>query len=164
MADGYAFRMDDGTVIQVPFEKMIEQDAAGFITVDGQSARRIREDAPRKEAARAVTGLDRPIVSDALGFPMEQLGDFERDRQANGFTGVEFRPDPHVPQFCQVHVSSQKEWARYVKHRGMHDRNSRNGSGAALTQEQMDAAAARVREQYPVGQRFGQPAATNFLN
>ena len=94
--------------------------------------------------------LEKPIVSDACGFIQQQLGDFETDRVKNGFTGIEFVRDKDVPQFYQVKCNSRKEFARYVKHRGMCDRNSRNGSAAGITQKELDAAARLVKEKYPV--------------
>lgn len=94
--------------------------------------------------------LAKPIVSDACGFIQQQLGDFEVDRVKNGFTGIEFVRDKDVPEFIQVKCSSQKEFDRYMKHRGLHDRNSRNGSAAGITQKEMDEAERLVKERYPV--------------
>ena len=94
--------------------------------------------------------LEKPIVSDACGFIQQQFNDFETDRVKNGFTGIEFVRDKDVPQFYQVKCSSRKEFARYMKHRGMHDKNSRNGSAAGITQKELDDAMRLIREKYPV--------------
>ncbi len=139
----YLFRReDDGQVVEVDFATMMGQDAAGYITLpDGTPARRClhletERDGrpPRKESPY----LEKPIVSDALGFCEEQLADFEEDRRANGFRGVEFVRDPLVPQFFQVKCKSRAEHDRYVKHRGMVNR-SYNG-GVQLSQEDLDRA------------------------
>jgi hypothetical protein len=93
---------------------------------------------------------EKPIVSDALGFISDQLGQFEVDRVKHGFTGIEFVPDKDVPQFMQVKASSRSEWARYVKHRGMYDKNSRNGGGAVPSEKEFEELKARMLEKYPI--------------
>ena len=92
--------------------------------------------------------LDKPILSDACGFIEQQLGDFETDRVKNGFRGIEFVRDKDVPQFFQVKCSSRKEFDRYMKHRGMYDKNSSNGSSAGITEKEINEAAQRVKEKY----------------
>lgn len=140
----YIYRREDtGELIEVGFDQMMEQKD-GYITLhDGVLARRCVGLEVAKyggvEAAKyeaALGGKAAPIVSDALGFPYQQLQDFEADRVKHGFTGVEFTKDPHVPEFYQVRISSQAEWARYIAHRGMTDRNGANGGGATLTPDQ----------------------------
>lgn len=149
----YIFRREDnGELISVDFETMMGMDSLGYITLqDGIQARRSRaaeigievQSQDRKE-------LEKPIVSDSLGFGAQQLAEFEADRVRHGFTGIEFTNDPLVPEFIQVRCNSKVEWQRYLKHRGMSDFNSRNGSGATLTQEQMDEAKKRILEKYPL--------------
>ena len=87
-------------------------------------------------------------VSDALGFPIQSLAEQEADRAANGFSAIEFRPDPSVPEFVQVHAGSRKEMLRYAKHRGFVDQGK--SSSVYLSEEDF----ARAREM--VGRRFGE--------
>jgi hypothetical protein len=111
--------------------------AMGCIT-DGVVAREIRQSCRSVENREGIDPgdvLNKPMLSDSLGFTEHQFADFERDRVANGFVGVEFVRDPAVPQFFQVKCSSPAQWQAYVKHRGARDQNSRNGGGAALTPE-----------------------------
>lgn len=96
-----------------------------------------------------TNALNKPIISDALGFTEHQFQDFETDRVKNGHTGVEFIRDKDVPQFFQVKCSSPEAWSRYLKHRGMADRNSKNGSGARITQAELDKAEQQMLERYP---------------
>lgn len=143
----YLFRREDNdALIEVDFQAMIQQDALGAITLpDGVTARRCRHleqpvtVAPPKEGA--AVGLEKPIVSDSLGFTYHQLAAFEADRVQHGFSGVEFRPDPLVPGFYQAHFSGRAEWERYYRHRGYGDRNSLLGSAPALSQADLDRAA-----------------------
>lgn len=146
MSKKYKFRREDnGRLIQVSFERMMQADAAGYITLeDGVVARRCRDLEPplaRKAEPRIRTDtLEKPIVSDALGFPQQQFDDFEADRLANRFTGVEFRRDPQVPEFYQVHFSDRGTWKRYVKHRGYADRNGANTSKVLLSEREFEQA------------------------
>jgi|GEM_PF-2519987 len=143
----YRFRREDnGEVVEVDFATMMTQDVAGFITIDGVSARRIVAPEEKKPVKMSKAPIGRPIVSDTLGFPTKQLAEFETDRQAHGFRQVEFRPDPVVPEFCQVVCHSRDEYGRYVKHRGFVNANSIGG--VRLTQEELDAAADFVKRQY----------------
>ena len=131
-------REDNGEIVEVDFEKMMEQDAAGFIKLDdGVSARRV-QDLPRHEKKRRKKGVPEIPVSDALGFTAHQLAEFEYDRKSNGFSGVEFTPDPMCPEFYQVRFSSLKERDRYIRHRGMVDRNKTKG--AALSKGDFESA------------------------
>ena len=69
-------------------------------------------------------------------------------RSKNGFRGIEFVRDKDVPQFFQVKCSSRKEFDRYMKHRGMYDKNSSNGSSAGITEKEINEAAQRIKEKY----------------
>lgn len=148
----YQFRVEEGQpgageVVEVSFEQMMESEY-GFLTLpDGREARRVHNES--RKHSTVEKGSSPKIVSDAMGFPASALGQFEADRKANGFHGIEFKPDPHVPEFIQVHCSSQSAKDRYMKHRAMHDRNSRNGSSAMLSEEQMERAKKRIMEKYP---------------
>lgn len=86
--------------------------------------------------------MSKPIVSDALGFGAHQLAEMEADRKMNGFSSVEFKPDPHVPEFIQVHCESRRDFDRYTKHRGYVQKSGMGG--VRLTQAQLDRAAAMV--------------------
>lgn len=151
MPDTYPFRREDnGEIVQLPFDKMMEMDACGCVTLpDGVMARRARGlEQPTAAQATGSNELNKPIISDALGFTETQLQEFEVDRVSHGFSGVEFVRDPRVPQFFQVKIKSQKEWARYVKHRGMFDQNSRNGGSVCLTPQQLQDAKERILARY----------------
>lgn len=93
--------------------------------------------------------LDKPIVSDALGFSEQQFNDFEADRVKNGHVGIEFVRDKDVPQFFQVKCSSREAWAKYVKHRGMYDRNSRNGGSFTIDDKEFDRLKQEMLKKYP---------------
>lgn len=166
MSDVYYFRREDNDeIIEVDFQTAMSADAAGFITLpDGVVARRARSMEPRMESASSGTPeLAKPMVSDALGFTAEQFHEFEEDRRRHGFTAIEFVRDPHCETFMQVKCSSPAEYQRYREHRNdmsksarnkyrgeFNDRNSRNGGGQPLSKRDLEAAAARVRELYPV--------------
>lgn len=140
-------REDNDEVIEVDFATMMTMDSLGCITLkDGATARRVRTLEP-SEAPRQGIAVDaeRPIVSDALGITHQQLESYRADLTRHGFSGVEFKPDPHCPGFYQAHFSGRQEWQRYIKHRGLHDRNSAHGSGASLSQADLDRAAQLVR-------------------
>lgn len=157
MTDRYVFRREDNDqTIEVDFETMMTMDAMGCITLeDGVVARRCRSLEPSFPKGEPVKELNKPMVSDALGFCEGQLADFEEHRRRGGFTGIEFKRDPDVPQFFQVHCSGPEEYRRYREERnrlsgGMfEDHNSRNGGGQALSERDLRAAEQRVREMYP---------------
>lgn len=129
----YTFRYEDtGEVVEVDFATMMQQDTAGFLQIKGRVAKRINRPSV-KASVKEPSAVDQPMVSDALGFTVHQLEDFETDRMANGFRSVEFKPDPLTPGFLQVHFHNRAERDRYIKHRGMADHNSRNGSRAMLS-------------------------------
>jgi hypothetical protein len=151
MSKAYLYRREDnGCLVEVDFATMMEQKC-GFITLpDGVEARRcvhLEIERDGRQKAAPVREIEKPIVSDALGFPQHQLAEFEQDRAKHGFGGVEFTPDPRVPEFYQVRISGKREYQRYLKHRQMHDRNSRNGGGQALSPELLERAAAIVKRE-----------------
>lgn len=132
-------RLDNDEVIEVDFDTMINQSAGGFIELEiggvKVEAKRVHDQTVKVKKVTYAT--DPPIVSDSLGFGQHQLADFERDRVAHGFTGVEFVRDPQVPEFFQARIGSVKELEAYRTHRGLTDRNSRNGSTATVSPKQM---------------------------
>jgi len=139
----YYRREDNGELVTVPYSEAIRQDIAGYIAIGGVPAKRVHSKDPvdsTEKSKPTAAHKDRPIISDTLGFGQHQLADFEADRKANGFNGVEFVRDPTVPEFFQVKIDSQKEWGKYVKHRGMFDKNSMNGSSVMLTEKDFEDA------------------------
>ena len=139
-------REDNGKPVDVDFEAMMGQDAAGFITLpDGVAAKRsYKSDMMSEKRQRESDGGGcGPIpASDAMGFTVRQLAEFEADRTLHGFTGVEFTQDPHEPTFYQVRCSSRREWERYVKHRGMTDNN--HTCGVSISYADIERAKRRV--------------------
>lgn len=164
--DVYYFRREDNDeIIEVDFQTAMSADAAGFITLpDGVVARRARSLEPRLEASsKGTPELNKPMVSDALGFIAEQLPDFEADRKRHGFSAIEFVRDPTCPTFVQVKCSSPAEFQRYREHRNemskspsnkfkgeFNDKNRRNGGGQPLSKRDFEIAEAKIREKYPV--------------
>jgi hypothetical protein len=151
----YNFRREDnGEVIEVGFEEMMEQDAAGFIqisTPDGPvEAKRVHRSKTIVRGEIPRFAGEKEIVSDSLGFLRTQLGEFETDRKAHNFTDVEFRPDPDVDGFVQVAFKTKAAWRRYSKHRGMMDISGMGRPCSALSKETMERAKELALQQYPV--------------
>jgi hypothetical protein len=96
----------------------------------------------------------RPIVSElGLGCIADAVGEMRADAALHGFTGVEWKPDPKLvmdgePLWYDAHFSDPDQHARYVEHRGMSDRNSRNGGGAVITSEHLSAMSERMKRKY----------------
>jgi hypothetical protein len=144
----YQFRRtDNGEVVDVDFSTMMTMDAAGYITLtDGVLARRINRPTMSRSVSDGTSVKQMPIVSDSLGFPAHQLAEMEANRQQYGLKGVEFRPDPTMPHFMQAHFGSRKDYLAYMRHRGMFDKNSRNGSGAMLSSSLLERTQRRLAE------------------
>jgi hypothetical protein len=149
---GYIFRREDtGRIIEVDFSMMMDQDAAGYITLDdGVQARRcVHLEDPR--AIRIGNAPDRnptpEIVSDAMGVTCNQVEEMRQDAAKNGI-GVEFVRDPLEPTFYQAKFGSWKEWDRYRRHRGFTDNNGKNGGGATLTPAQFERAKQKILESH----------------
>jgi hypothetical protein len=147
MSETYCFQREDtGEVIEVDFVTMMESKD-GFLEVEpGVFAKRIGRESKRTRT-KAVAGRT-TIVSDALGFGQHQLSEMESDRQLHGFSDIEFKPDPHTPQFFQVHCGSEAAKKRYMRHRGFTDRNSRNGGGQVLSPDMIEQAKAIVDRKF----------------
>ncbi|MEO1615054.1 MAG: hypothetical protein AAFV88_04340 [Planctomycetota bacterium] len=134
----YQFRREDtGEVIDVDFATMMEAKD-GFLEIEpGVFAKRIN----RHSVKRSVGERGRTeIVSDALGFPRQQMAEMEDHRQLHNHTDIEFVPDPEVPEFIQVKCGSEKAKHRYMESRGFTDQNSRNGSGQVLSPNMLEHA------------------------
>jgi hypothetical protein len=141
----YTFiREDNGQSVEVDFETMMQQDTAGFIRLPAGcgrmvAARRASTGSFRRAAVQEKETGTKPIPpSDALGFTVHQLAEFEADRVAHGFHGVEFVQDPMEPTFRQVKCSSRREWERYVEHRGFYDKN--RTSAVAISADDLERA------------------------
>jgi len=133
MARQYPFRnVNDKSVVLVDFDRMMEMDAQGFLKIRGKQYRRARdlESQPVVTPAEPEARLDR--VSDSLGFVVDCLPDMQTNLLESKVQGIEFKEDPHVPNFYQVHASSQGAMTKYMLSRKYHDKNSLNGSGAIL--------------------------------
>lgn len=93
------------------------------------------------------------VVSDALGCFPQQLEAMRNDAKHSGFSGVEFVADKTstetdgTPNFYQATFSSESERQRYIRHRGLYDKNG-SFSGATLGQEGMEAAQRLVERKY----------------
>lgn len=138
MSETYEFRREDnGEVVSVDFMTMMEASNGMLEVEPGIFAKRINRPSSRKTAGeRGRT----EIVSDALGFTEKQFDEMEAHRQRHGFTDIEFRRDPDVPQFFQVCCGSEKAKRRYMKSREFSDRNSRNGGGQPLSPKDLEDA------------------------
>ena len=133
----YRFKDDDGAIHEVDFATMMESKD-GFITLpDGRLAKRVHDFYPNP--SKRVSERTE-IVSDALGFPQQQIGQMQEHLKQSGCKGIEFTRDPDVKEFVQVKAGSQREFHRYMRSRGFNDMNSRNGSGAMLTKRDFEAA------------------------
>lgn len=135
----YPFRDDNGKIHNLSFEQMIEARDGFYEKDDGTILRRVRGDSvPVRSAERQ---RERPeIVSDSMGFGQHQLPEMREHLEANKIRGVEFVRDPSVPEFFQVKCSSERAKSRYMKSRGYHDHNSKNGSGAMLSEKDFEDA------------------------
>lgn len=149
----YAFKRDDnGKVVWVDWSTMMQQ-SSGYITLpDGVFAKRCvhleeREDFKKSDSVDGNI-TRKPAPSDSLGFPEQCLAKFESDRQKHGFSDIEFKRDPRVPEFYQVHCSSQAAKDRYTKHRQLVNRTSTLGSGHIISAETLEKAEAFVKKLY----------------
>jgi len=149
MPDKYIYRREDnGVLVEVDFETAMGQQG-GYITLsDGVMARRcvyLEQDGKPVQNKPTTTGITPEVVSDTLGVPQHQVHEFREDARRNGYS-VEFTQDPDVPQFYQARFPSENEKWRYAGHRGLNDRNSRNGGGAPLSPAQFERAKQRLLE------------------
>lgn len=130
----YEYRTDDGEIVELTYCDFMLSDDAGFITLDdGRVAKRVNRGDSWRSKSKGPNGTPK-IVSDALGFTVSQLREMEEDRVKSRIRGIEFRPDPDVPEFYQVHCDSEQAKSRYMKHRGFSDKNSKNGSSCVISE------------------------------
>ena len=154
MADKFPFRSvssDAVSVIWVDFEVMMDMDASGFIEVEGVVYRRAR-DLEEDKALPALSPVERKVelerISDNLGFIDECLPEMKQHLKQSGLKGIEFKSDPDVPGFTQVHASSQAAMTRYMRSRQYHDKNSLNGSGAIIGAYDLEQSRELVTRKY----------------
>lgn len=139
-------REDTGEIVEVDYAAHIHH-SHGWITLeDGVKAKRVRDpEEPRKIVGPKKVGTKK-LVSDSLGFGKHQLAEFEADRAQHGFSDVEFKPDPMVPEFIQVHFETTAARDRYARHRQYG--NKTGLGGVRFTEEELARAEDRVKEQY----------------
>jgi hypothetical protein len=146
----YPFRSESsGKVKWLSFEKMMEADSMGCLTIGKSTYRRARDLEGSEDRKAVATERRRPeIISDSAGFIAEQLPDMESHRKANGHRGIEFVPDPAVPGFMRVKASSPRAFQRYIASRGMFDKTSKNGSAGMVTAQDITNAIKLTRRVY----------------
>jgi hypothetical protein len=136
----YPFRGESGEVVWVDFETMM--GACGpFLELDGETYKRAYDleiELNRKEKEKLIPRASG--LSDSMGFTKKALAERVEHLKQTGIKGIEFKEDPQVPGFYQVQYDSEKARNKYAKKLGLRDQNSRNGSGAMLSEEQMNKA------------------------
>lgn len=142
MSNKFPFKTDEGDIVHVAFDTMMNMDSGGFIVLpDGRLARRVRGEECRVKKPKSERVQDRAnYVSDSLGFTKKALPEYQKHLAQSGCKGIEFREDPDVPGFMQVVCDSQKTKMKYAQTRGMSDRNSSNGGSRTLTEYELEAA------------------------
>jgi len=130
----YPFIDDEGNVHNLDFEQMIEAKDGFYQLDDGTWLRRVRGD-----SVRAPKGIRQrtEIISDSMGFIEKQLPDMQKHLKQSGVRGVEFIRDKTEPKFFQVKCDSPNVLQKYLKSRQMADYNTKNGSGAMLSEQQL---------------------------
>jgi hypothetical protein len=157
MSDRYHFRREDNDkIVVVDWETMMGMDGLGCVELpDGVIAKRVRtseKNLGKSPGPGFVNGP--PIISDSMGFGECQFHEFQEHLDAAKKNdprvgGVEFKKDPIVPEYYQVHCDSPGSWKAYMRSRGFHDHNSRNGSGAMISAEQLEDAKRLILEKFP---------------
>lgn len=133
--DQYLYRDDDGNIIELTFEKAIEKGQ--MFQKGGKWYRRVHEhnESPKTTTKKVLQGF----VSDSLGFGQSQLGEMREHLEQSKCQGIEFTPDPKVPEFYQVRCSSRGAFLKYMESRGYEDQTSRNGGGTFTEKDLQDA-------------------------
>jgi len=148
------YKTDDGEIIVVPAEQAFEAGAF-YELPDGRLARRVNIGSVKRSKSTEKL-IQRPEPSDNLGFTELELAEKKADAEKyrDEHRGIEFKPDPDEPSFYQVHFADHAAKKRYMKHRKVVDRSSKNGSGAMLSPAQIGAAQALVRRIHGTGQNL----------
>jgi hypothetical protein len=138
-------REDNGELIELDFATVMAKQKDGFVELDdGVLARRCIHLEQQAERAAKRAELDKPLLSDSLGFTSHQLAEMEADRVKHGHVGVEFIEDSGVEGYYQVKCSSPAAWRDYVAHRGFVDKNGSNGGGASLSPALLERTIKRI--------------------
>jgi hypothetical protein len=141
----YIFRCDDGSIVSVGFEKMMESQG-GILTLDnGTVARRVYGDEPHPCRTDKQIKVQAEVVSDKLGVPKHAVN-YEMARAEELGLRVEFKPDPHTPEFCNAHFASWRDRDRFAASLAnpLVDKTSRNGGGQPLSPELLKRATERL--------------------
>ena len=138
----YQFKTDDGEVVSVSFEEMMEAEDGFLKLPDGRWARRINRPSS-KTVIKCEEGQPPKIVSDTLGFPIHQLEEMREHLKGSGLGGINFRPDPRVKEFVQVECDSERAKMAYAKSRGFFDQNN-NTVGSAISPEILEKTRKRL--------------------
>lgn len=133
----YEFKRDDtGEIFEATFDQMMAATNGLMEVEPGVWAKRVNRSAVKSAAVRKAA----PIVSDSMGFGIGQLSEMEAHRKASGVRGIEFKPDPTVPEFIQVHCTTERAKQRYMESRQFTDMNTSNGSGCVLSPQMLQDA------------------------
>ncbi len=136
----YTFRRENGEILWVDFETMMEASGP-FLELDGETYRRAYDlEIERREKEKEKLIPRASGLSDAMGFTKKALAERVEHLKRSGVRGIEFKEDPHVPGFYQVQYDTEKARNAYAKTLGLKDQNSRNGSGAMLSEDQLNKA------------------------
>tara|TARA_Y100000389_G_scaffold92595_1_gene89339 strand:- start:4424 stop:4858 length:435 start_codon:yes stop_codon:yes gene_type:complete len=127
----YPFRDDDGNIHNLSFEQMMDSKDGFYEMEDGTILRRVHGNTVRHSSS---TKERTEIVSDALGFSHLQLNEMRTHLKQSGIKGVEFVKDKTESTFMQVKCDSPRVFQKYMESRGFNDHNSKNGSGAMLSE------------------------------
>lgn len=148
MAKTYPFRKDDGSIIQVDWATMMDAENSVITLEDGTTASRARDledlHVPKPDVVRERTDS----ISDALGFTKDVLADHQEHLRKTGIKGIEFKEDPQVPGFIQVHCTTQETKLKYAATRGFYDKNSLNGGGAMIGEAELRSAKEIIIREY----------------
>jgi hypothetical protein len=88
-----------------------------------------------------------PVFSEiGLCFPQHELEKKREHVERHGFTGVEFRRDPRVPESFNVHFSGPEERKRYEKSLGVENFSGFNGGRAGISGPMLDQASDRIKK------------------
>ena len=80
-----------------------------------------KENAQTRDRRCGINAWSTGLVSDGAGIHPSQVKEFREDLSKHGFTGVSFTDGGD----CVFH--SRKERSRYLRHRGLHDRDAGYG-------------------------------------
>lgn len=151
----YIFRrMDTEELIELPFEQMMQQDQAGYVTLkDGTLARRCLHLEGKAEKTKAHhQGINRHDLTFSLGFSKKQLPEMMEAARRDGLSGVEFYEDPQNKNMVGIRCASEAQKDAYIKHRGKNIEggliNRTSKLGGKLMREDLEMAEKLVRERY----------------